>query len=48
MRVDVDVTEDNPHRLLTKKEIWDDIEARGVISDFYPAREKIKVCSLIW
>ena len=47
VKVGETVSADNPHKVLQKKEIIEDIEKRGVVSDFFPAKEKIKVWNYI-
>eukprot|EP00727_Mastigamoeba_balamuthi_P009478 m51a1_g5152 hypothetical protein (870) ;mRNA; r:66754-69890 len=42
VRPDVDLTAEHPQRLVSKKDLLEDIERRGIISDFYPIRDKIK------
>ncbi|KAL8583506.1 hypothetical protein ACOMHN_056316 [Nucella lapillus] len=38
---DVDVTEDNPIKIITKQEILDDMRARAAVSDFHPFKQQI-------
>lgn len=44
-RADEDVTEENPHKLISKEEIEQDFKNRAAISDFHPAKKIIQVCS---
>ena len=42
---DVDVTEDNPIKIITKQEILDDMRMRAAVSDFSPFKQQILVCT---
>uniref|UniRef100_A0A670IKF3 Dynein axonemal intermediate chain 3 n=1 Tax=Podarcis muralis TaxID=64176 RepID=A0A670IKF3_PODMU len=40
-RADVDVTAENPHKLLKREDIIDDMKARAAVSDFHPFKKII-------
>lgn len=45
-RVDEDVTEENCFKIIKKEDIIQDLKRRAKISDFYPIKNVILVCSL--
>ena len=45
--VDVDLTVENPHKLIPKEKILEDFRNRAAVSDFSPVKQKILVCSYI-
>ena len=42
-RVDEDVTEDSPYKLLTKPKLLEDLFNRAAICDFHPFKQMINV-----
>jgi hypothetical protein len=43
LKIDENISEQEPHRILQKKEMIEDIDKRGVLSEFFHAKDKIKV-----
>lgn len=43
---DVDVTEENPIKIITRQEIMDDMFNRAAVSDFSPFKQQILVSSI--
>ena len=41
--VDVDLTDENPHKLIHKKKILEDFKNRAAVCDFFPVKQKILV-----
>ena len=41
--VDVDLTSENPHKLIPKEKILEDFKSRAAVSDFSPLKQKILV-----
>lgn len=47
-RADIDVTADNPYKLVKKEDIIQDMKTRAAISDFHPVKKIIQVsCPLL-
>lgn len=42
-RADIDVTADNPYKLVKKEDIIQDMKTRAAISDFHPVKKIIQV-----
>lgn len=42
-RVDEDVTDDQPYKLIRKEDILADFENRAAVSDFYPVKKIVQV-----
>mmetsp|Transcript_34732 Transcript_34732/g.56249 ORF Transcript_34732/g.56249 Transcript_34732/m.56249 type:complete len:143 (+) Transcript_34732:352-780(+) len=42
IRTGEDVTREHPHRYIPKQDILNDIQFRGVISDFHPVKDRVK------
>ena len=41
--VDADLTDQNPHKLISKKKILEDFKNRAAVCDFHPVKQKILV-----
>lgn len=41
--VDVDLTDQNPHKLIPKEKILEDFKNRAAVCDFHPVKQKILV-----
>lgn len=44
--VDVDLTDQNPHKLIPKEKIIEDFKNRAAVCDFHPVKQKILVKTL--
>ena len=44
--VDVDLTDQNPHKLIPKEKIIEDFKNRAAVCDFHPVKQKILVNTL--
>ena len=42
-RIDEDVTDEQPYKLIKKEDIFADFQNRAAVSDFYPVRKVIQV-----
>ena len=42
-KADEDVTEENPHKIITREQIQQDFKDRAAISDFHPAKKIVEV-----
>ena len=43
---DQDLTEENPHKLISKKKIAEDFKNRAAVCDFHPVKQKVLVSSI--
>ena len=45
-RIDEDVTDEQPYKLIKKEDIFADFENRAAVSDFYPVKKIIQVSTV--